>query len=53
MAEVDRTEDVVMLEFDTSPDPNDDLKRSQAIEIVQKQFADGLAELCDPYFLVE
>lgn len=42
-----------MFSFNTTPDPNADAKRAQAVEIVQKQFAEGLAELCDPHFLAE
>jgi hypothetical protein len=40
-----------MFTLERKPDPNIDAKQAQAIEIVQKKFADGLAGLCDPRFL--
>lgn len=42
-----------MIMLDKNVDANAEGKRAQAIEIVQKHFSDGLADLCDPHFLAQ
>lgn len=42
-----------MLNNPIQPGPTDKAKQTQAIEIVQRHFSTGLAELCDPRFLAK
>ena len=42
-----------MLNINMQPDAASEAKQKQAIEIVQRKFSEGLAELCDPHFLAK